>query len=82
MKSLNTFADHAPKYEWVRDFYERGDEFFQNNSLGPMQISMFKRFLSDAQLAEKNKVTEFMLLTKRIGWESDSAWGLILIQLV
>lgn len=81
MKSLNTFADHAPKYEWVKEFYENGDRFFENHSLGPMQISMFKRFLSDAGLAEKNHITDFMRLTSEIGWESDASWGLILVQL-
>lgn len=81
MKSLNTFADHAPKYEWVKDFYENGDGFFENHTLGPMQISMFKRFLTDAGLAEKNHVTDFMRLTAELGWESDTSWGLILVQL-
>ncbi len=81
MKSLNTFADHAPKYEWVKEFYENGNEFFENHTLGPMQISMFKRFLGDAGLAEKNRVTDFMELTSKIGWESDTSWGLILVQL-
>ena len=28
MKSLNTFADHAPKFDWVRLFFDRQDEFF------------------------------------------------------
>ena len=81
MKSLNTFADHAPKIEWVRDFYENGDGFFENHTLGPMQISMFKRFLTDAGLVEKNHVTDFMRLTSNIGWESAVSWGLILVQL-
>ena len=81
MKSLNTFADHAPKYEWVRDFYESGDEFFEDNTLGPMQISMFKRFLADAKLAEKNHVTDFMRMTSEAGWETETTWGLILVQL-
>ena len=81
MKSLNTFADHAPKYEWVKEFYEYGNEFFENHTLGPMQISMFKRFLTDAGLIEKNRVTSFMELTSMVGWESDVSWGLILVQL-
>lgn len=81
MKSLNTFADHAPKPEWVRLFFAEQDRFLAENTLGPMQISMFKRFLSDATLINKNAVTDFTTLIKRIGWESEQAWGLILIQL-
>lgn len=81
MKSLNTFADHAPKLDWVRLFFEQQDKFLADNTLGPMQISMFKRFLSDATLISKNIVTDFAALIKRIGWETEQAWGLILIQL-
>lgn len=81
MKSINTFADHAPKIEWIQNFFEKGNEFFTDNTLGPMQISMFKRFLSDAKLAEKNKTTQFYDVITRLGWESEEAWGLILVQL-
>ncbi len=81
MKSLNTFADHAPKPDWVRLFFEQQNKFFADNTLGPMQISMFKRFLSDASLISKNSVTEFTSLITRIGWDTEQAWGLILVQL-
>lgn len=82
-KSINTFADHAPKMQWVHDFFEQMDEFFLDNTLGPMQIQMFRRFLADAELATRRKVqtTNFSKLIKSIGWETDKAWGLILIQL-
>ena len=81
MKSINTFADHAPKNEWVQNFFEEGEAFLSDNTLGPMQISMFRRFLSDAKLIEKNKVTSFFNLISNFGWESEETWGLILIQL-
>ena len=81
MRSINTFADHAPKYEWLENFFTYKDSFFKENSLGPMQISMFKRFLSDASLASKNTCTEFAEKISGIGWETQEAWGLILIQL-
>lgn len=82
MKSLNTFADHAPKVEWIDEFFARGTEFLSENTLGPMQITKFKRFLSDASLIEKNKTTSFFELVKNIGVNSEVAWSLILIQLV
>lgn len=81
MKSINTFADHAPKNEWVQNFFEEGESFLSDNTLGPMQISMFRRFLSDAKLIEKNRTTAFFDLIFKLGWESEEAWGLILIQL-
>lgn len=82
MKCLNCFADHAPKPEWISDFFSLGTEFLSANSLGPMQIVKFKRFLSDASLIAKNKTTGFFDLVKRLGATSEDAWGLILIQLV
>lgn len=81
MKSINTFADHAPKNEWVQNFFEGGESFLADNSLGPMQINMFRRFLSDAKLIEKHKTTSFFDLTSKLGWESEETWGLILIHL-
>lgn len=81
MKSLNSFADHAPKPEWILDFFATGDAFLQKHSLGPMQISVFKKFLTNASLLSKNGVTPFFELITRIGSKSEAAWGLIYINL-
>ena len=81
MKSINCFADHAPKVDWVINFFAQGESFLNDNTLGPMQISMFKRFLTDAHLIKKNHTTDFFDLIISIGWESEAAWGLILLNL-
>lgn len=81
-KSLNTFADHAPKIEWLRLFFGTKQKFFTDHNLGPMMISKFKRFLSDAGLNYKNNFTEFAKFVSSVGWESELAWGLILSNLV
>lgn len=82
MKSLNSFADHAPKPEWLQSFFELKEAFFSEHTLGPMMYDMFRRFLRDAGLNEKNHFTPFAELITQIGWETDVAWGLILINLV
>jgi len=82
MKSLNSFADHAPKPEWLRSFFELKQAFFSEHTLGPMMFDMFRRFLRDASLNEKNHFTSFAELISQIGWETDIAQGLILINLV
>ncbi len=82
MKSLNSFADHAPKPEWLRSFFELKEAFFSEHTLGPMMFDMFRRFLKDAFLNEKNHFTSFAELISQIGWETDTAQGLILINLV
>ena len=82
MKSLNSFAGHAPKPEWLRSFFELKEAFFSEHTLGPMMYDMFRRFLRDASLNEKNHFTAFAELISQIGWETDVAQGLILINLV
>lgn len=82
MKSLNSFAGHAPKTEWLRSFFDLKDDFFTEHTLGPMMYHMFRRFLRDASLNEKNHFTAFAELISHIGWETDTAQGLILINLV
>ena len=84
VKGLNTLSNHAPKPEWLKDFFDNANEFFVNNTLGTEQIRRFKVFLSDSELIEKKtlKFTDFAQLVKKIGWNTATAWGLILVNLV
>ena len=50
MKSINSFANHAPKLDWVKDFFEKKSDFWTSNNLGPNQVPMFKRFLRESGL--------------------------------
>ena len=79
--SLNSYADHAPKPEWIDDFFDGGKDFFVNHRLGPMQISIFKKFLTNAGLVVKEETTPFFDLVKKIGKMSDASWGLIYLNL-
>lgn len=81
MKSLNSFADHAPKYDWLVSYFELKEDFFSEHTLGTMMYDMFRRFLRDAGLNEKNHFTPFAELISNIGWETDTALGLILVNL-
>lgn len=81
MKSLNSFADHAPKRDWLVSFFELKEDFFSEHTLGPMMYDMFRRFLRDAGLNEKNHFTDFAELISQIGWETDTALGLVLVNL-
>lgn len=81
MKSLNSFADHAPKRDWLVSFFELKDAFFTEHTLGPMMYDMFRRFLKDAGLNEKNHFTQFAELISKIGWDKDTALGLMLVNL-
>lgn len=80
--SLNSFANHAPKLEWVREFFEQGNDYWDVNGLGPNQIPMFKRFLRESGLIDsKNNTTLLFELSKELGWDSNVMWGLIVSNL-
>ncbi|MEG6520866.1 phosphoadenosine phosphosulfate reductase domain-containing protein [Desulfotomaculum sp. 1211_IL3151] len=78
MKSINSFANHAPKLGWVKDFFEKKSDYWTNNNLGPNQVPMFKRFLRESGLLKNNEITRTTEVIETIGWESGSAWGIIL----
>ena len=81
---LNTFSNHAPKPEWIKNFFDAPIDFLEDNNLGSEQIRRFKVFLTHSELIERKTlaVTDFTALIQKIGWEEATAWGLILINLV
>lgn len=83
MKSttIDCYADHAPKYEWIQSFFEKQDAFLENHDLGSTMFDFFKRFLRDAGLLEKNKLTETARVLKRLGLNSPSCWAIMLVNL-
>lgn len=81
MKSLNTMSNHAPKSEWLKKLFEKGSDFFGDHGLGPEQISFFKRFLKNAGIADKELLLPFADIIISLGWDSDTAMGLIYINL-
>ncbi|MDR1766154.1 MAG: phosphoadenosine phosphosulfate reductase family protein [Lachnospiraceae bacterium] len=81
MKSLNSFADHAPKPDWLRSYFDLKEGFFAEHSLGPMMFDMFRRFLKDAGLSEKNHFTPLAEIVAKIGYDSDTAMGIVYVNL-
>ena len=81
VKSINCFDDHAPKEEWLSLFFTLKDDFFRKHSLGPNMFSHFKRFLKDAGLADKGRLTDFAELICSMTWDSTASLGLMLVNL-
>lgn len=80
-KSIDSYADHAPKMEWIESFFELKNDFFENHTLGSMMISMFKRFLRDAELVEGNTITKTAEIIANIGLSNPASWGIMLVNL-
>ena len=81
-KSLNSYADHAPKTEWFEDFFALKDDFFTQHTLGPMMYDCFRRFLREAGLQDKNQLTPFAEIISKRGWNTTECLGLMLVNLV
>jgi phosphoadenosine phosphosulfate reductase len=82
MRAINSFTEHAPKSEWMAAFFKDKEAFFESNNLGPDQQVKFKVFLADAALSEKNHFSPFAELVCSIGWETETALGIVLLNLV
>ena len=82
--SINSFANHAPKNDWIQVFFDLGDEFWDENplGLGPNQLPMFKRFLRECGIIDsKNKTSELFIILKKLGWRDNTTWGIMTVNL-
>jgi hypothetical protein len=83
-ESINSFANHAPKPNWLQEFFDFGNDYWNegNNALGKNQVPMFKRFLRECGILDsKNKTTKLFKIVKQMGWTNNSSWGLMLSNL-
>lgn len=78
MKSINTFGTHAPKTEWLVEFFDRKDDFLEENGLGPVQKPFFRRFLRDAGLISEGKTLPLTEKLASLGWDSPTSLGIML----
>ena len=83
-ESLNAFANHAPKPEWVQEFFDLGNEYWdsESNTLNKkLQVPMFKKFLRGCGfINEKSNTTALfdIVANEKYGWRSGTTWGLAL----
>ncbi len=83
LKGLNIFNTHAPKPEWIKFFFDKGNDFFSLNQMGAPQVKSFKHFLLDSEMINSTnlKVSKTFNLVKKIGVNATTTWGIILINL-
>lgn len=75
--SLNSYSHHAPKMDWMEQYFKYKDTFSENHSLGSQMYNFFKRFLRDAKLLDESGFSETAQLIDRLGLQSEAAWGII-----
>ncbi len=79
--SLNSYSHHAPKMDWIRQYFDYKNDFENNHTLGSQMYSFFKRFLRDAELLDENGFSVTAEVIERIGYETTVAWGIIFVNL-
>lgn len=77
-QSLNCFSHHAPKLDWMEQYFTFKNEFKEKNTLGSQMFSFFKRFLKDADLLDDNGFTRFAEIISDIGLDENLSWALML----
>lgn len=79
--SLNSYSHHAPKMDWIKQYFEYKNEFDNNHTLGSQMYSFFKRFLRDANLRNEKGFSDTAELVDRLGYKNEIAWGIIFVNL-
>lgn len=80
-QSLNCFSHHAPKMDWMEQYFTFKNKFKEKNTLGSQMYNFFKRFLKDAELLDDNGFTRFAEIVNDIGLDDDLSWALMLSNL-
>ena len=79
--SLNSYSHHAPKMEWMEQYFEFKNEFDEKHRLGSQMYSFFKRFLRDAKLLDDTGFSRTAEIVEKIGLENEQGWGIIYVNL-
>ena len=81
-ESENRYSSHAPKMEWIDEYFKYKNEFFDNHSLGINMIRHFKTFLKDSKLSDKKyHFTKTAELIEKIGLKNEISWAILFVNL-
>ena len=81
---IDCSQDHAPRKEWLEDFFSDPQDFLLNYTLGSGMIKSFRKFLTDVLIIperskDRTEITETGKLIIRLGLRESTAWGIMLI---
>ena len=80
-KSLDCYANHAPKLDWFKQFLNATYDFNSENTLGKNELPIFKRFLRDAGILNGVELSILGRIFKSKGLDDISIWALMLVNL-
>lgn len=76
--SIDRYKTLGVQYSWVKDYFDKKNNFWDNNSLGTMMLSPLKAFLADSGVSQRGKITPFGELVSTLGIDTETAWALML----
>ena len=80
--SLNRYSTHAPKREWIDEYFQYKDDFENKHSLGKNMYYFFKTFLKDSRLSdEKYHFSKTAELIEKIGLRNKTSWAILFVNL-
>ncbi|MEH2960229.1 phosphoadenosine phosphosulfate reductase family protein [Candidatus Merdisoma sp. JLR.KK006] len=79
-ESINSFANHAPKTDWVQNFFDLKEEYWNDNMLNKKnQEPKLKIFLRDGGFTDaKGATTELFKIVSGYGYTHPVTWGLFM----
>lgn len=79
--SLNSYSHHAPKMEWIKQYFQFKNSFDENHTLGSQMYNFFKRFLKDAKLLDNDGFSTTAQIIDTLGLDDLASWGIIFTNL-
>lgn len=78
---IDRYSTFGLRQQWLEEFFNFGEEWFENNNLGPKQIPAVNNWLSEANLITDTKTKQITPLAKDLKeiYEKDPyfVWGII-----
>ncbi len=81
MGSIDRYTNFGIEYEWIKEYFDKKNNFWDDNNLGSKKIDVLKNFLKDAGIAERKAITSFGEVVAAMGADSITGWGLMLSNL-
>ena len=78
---IATYQTFGLREEWLREFFERSENFWEDNTLGNRQVEALRAWLRDAGLLEKQGLTPLGEFLKGRGVEDPLTWEVIWVKL-
>lgn len=80
-KSLNCYSTHAPLIEWIEEFFDKKESFFDAPSINGPKVEFFTTFLKHANLLDEGKLSKTAHIIENYGLDDELSWALMLANL-